>query len=68
MTQASTELGRAGKIWATHLNEMQHVTKDGTLFASVRLGPVLVAVCGQGFQFGTQQVCVLVEKILLWQK
>lgn len=60
---SEASLGLAGI--SEHLDEVQHIAEDGALLASVRLGPVLVAVGGQGFETGAQQVHVLVEELLL---
>lgn len=56
---------KSGQQHSRHLNKMQYVAEDGALPAPVCLGPVLIAVCGQGFQLGAQEVGVLIEIILL---
>lgn len=66
--EPSSKLGKGGMSQARHLNEMQHIAEDGALLAPVGLGSVLVAVCGQGFQFCAEQVSVFIKEILLWQK
>lgn len=47
-----------------YLDVVQHLSEDGALFPSVRLGPVLVAVRGQAFQTLAQAFAVLHLKLL----
>lgn len=48
----------------THLDSLKDVPEDGPLLPLVRLGSVLVAVCGQRVQFVAKLIPVLELEIL----
>lgn len=48
----------------THLDSLEDVPEDGPLLPLVRLGSVLVAVCGQRVQFVAKLIPVLELEIL----
>lgn len=48
----------------THLDSLKDVPEDGPLLPLVRLGSVLVAVCGQCVQFVAKLIPVLELEIL----